>query len=95
MEKSPTTSSKSIERFWDRYLELLHNQGIKPSADRWYVIHAERYIKSFPDKKLADHGPQEVTGYLQQLGRTRRFRDRPRFSPSNVSLLRLCTRLFP
>ncbi|MCG8549192.1 MAG: hypothetical protein MI799_02180 [Desulfobacterales bacterium] len=44
--------------------------GIKNNVIRWYVIRAEQYIKAFSDKRLTDHGPKDVEGYLAQQGRT-------------------------
>ncbi|MBS1269777.1 MAG: hypothetical protein MAG794_00728 [Gammaproteobacteria bacterium] len=46
----------------------MHRQSVKPPYDRWYVIRAEQYIKSFSDLRLADHSRKEVTGYLENLG---------------------------
>ena len=65
----PSTAPDPVERFWDRYLELLLKQGVKESAQRWYVLRAEHYIKTFPDKKLARHTAQDITGYLEKMGR--------------------------
>jgi integron integrase len=75
MNKSPSTSRDPVERFWDRYLELLTKQGIKESAQRWYVLRAEHYIKAFPDKKLAHHTAGDITGYLERMGRSGQLMD--------------------
>ncbi len=50
-------------------------QGVKPTAVRWYVIRAEQYIHTVSPQRLADHTPQEVTDYLEKLGRTGRMTD--------------------
>jgi len=39
------------------------------------VIRAEQYIKSFPDKRLAEHGPEKVAAYLEQQGRAGQIED--------------------
>ena len=70
MDKYPSTSTDPIERFWDRYIKLLVKQGVKESAQRWYVLRAEHYIKTFPDKKLAQHTAADITGYLEKMGRS-------------------------
>ncbi|MCZ6802548.1 MAG: hypothetical protein O7D86_01055 [Proteobacteria bacterium] len=75
MNKFPISSSTSIEKFWDRYLELLYKQDIKPSATRWYVYRAEAYIKAFTDKKLVDHTAEDVKDYLAKLGRSGQIKD--------------------
>lgn len=59
----------AVAHFWDRFIARLLKRGVKASAARWYVIRAERYLKAFPDKRLADHTAEDVPGYLQALGR--------------------------
>lgn len=56
-------------RFWDNYLELLHKQGVKPPADRWHVVRAEGFIRSFQGLKLADLSAEDVSDYLLKVGR--------------------------
>ena len=72
LNSNPETA---VGRFWDRYIDLLHNQGIKHPADRWYVKWAERYIGFFKDRKLATHTPADVNGYFAELGRDARVND--------------------
>jgi hypothetical protein len=33
---------------------------------RWYVRHAERYLKALCGKRLAEHAREVVTGYLRR-----------------------------
>ena len=75
MISTPSTAADSIRRFWDRYLELLHQQGIKPPADRWYVTRAEAYIKATTGRRLVEHTPADVRRYLSDLGRIGRMND--------------------
>ncbi len=56
-------------RFWGRYIEVLNKQGIKPPFDKWHVRRAEAFIRAFPNRRLADLGPEDVSGYLTQMGR--------------------------
>lgn len=56
-------------RFWDNYLKLLHKQGVKPPADRWHVLRAEGFIRAFAGQRLADLSADDVSGYLQRVGR--------------------------
>ncbi len=44
-------------------------KGVPSTAVRWYVIRAEHYLQAFVHKRLADHTPQDVTDYLEKLGR--------------------------
>ena len=66
---------EAIQRFWDKYLALLHRGGVKPPADRWYVRRAELYIESVPGRRLGEHRPAGVTGHLADLGRPGRMED--------------------
>ena len=72
---SSPAQPEAIQRFWDKYLALLHRCGVKPPADRWYVRHAERYIESLPGRRLGEHRPADVTGHLADLGRLGRMQD--------------------
>jgi hypothetical protein len=45
MNNPSSISPDPVARFWDRYIELLSKQGIKESAQRWYVLRAEHYIR--------------------------------------------------
>ena len=45
----PTVSSTArdkVRSFWDRYIQKLHESGIKPPFDRWFVLRAEQYIEA-------------------------------------------------
>jgi len=55
-------------RFWDRYIQELRKQGVKPPFDRWHVKRAEQFIKAHPNQRLRELGPDEVQGYLRRLG---------------------------
>ncbi|MGH8556382.1 MAG: hypothetical protein ACRESZ_02745 [Methylococcales bacterium] len=55
MIHSPGQEKSSIDRFWDQYIKVLRCSGAKDSALRWYVLHAEEYIKAFPNRRLARH----------------------------------------
>lgn len=39
------------------------------------MIRVEKYIKAFPNKRLAEHGPEEVSAYLAQQGKTEGIED--------------------
>lgn len=67
MSKGANTEQE--RRFWDRYMKLLNDQGIRPPSGRWHVVWAERYIRAFPGLRLADHTGETVSGYLEALGK--------------------------
>jgi hypothetical protein len=60
---------------WERYVAHLQAQGVKPTVIRWYVIRADHYIRTVAHQGLAEHTPQDVTDYLENLGRTGRLTD--------------------
>nr|WP_319493926.1 hypothetical protein [uncultured Desulfobacter sp.] len=70
MNQPKSTQENQIKKFWDNYINRLKDIGIKGNVIRWYVIRAEQYIKAFPDRRLAEHSPKEVEGYLAQQGRS-------------------------
>lgn len=69
IEQTETPSKDPIEKFWDKYIQLLISKGIKNHTIRFHVIWAERYIKAFPDKKLASHAPTDIASYFSELDR--------------------------
>jgi len=66
---------QSVSRFWDNFIYKTKAYGIKPEFTRWYVRHAERYIKSKPGMRLAQHMPHDVENYLQAKGDMSRLED--------------------
>ncbi len=75
MPNTLSTQSPEVGRFWDKYYNLVTKHGVKQSVVRWYVRHCERYIAVFPDKKLARHTPDDVSGYLRKQGRSSHVSD--------------------
>lgn len=75
MPESNSSNEPSVRKFWDRYINQLQKQGVKSKTLRWYVIRAEQYLKAFPDRKLADHKPDDVQAYLQKFGRAKGLQD--------------------
>ncbi len=59
----------SVSRFWDNYIYKTKIYNINPKVARWYVRHAEEYIKAHPNRRLDQHTPQEIEAYLREKGR--------------------------
>ena len=66
---------QSISRFWDKFIYKTKTYGIKPVAARWYVKHAETYIKTKPNQRLKNHSAHDVDNYLQYKGGQPRIED--------------------
>ena len=58
-----------IRSFWHRYIKKLEESGVKRTTQRWYVRHAEAYIEAHPEKRLREHGAEDVSSYLAEVGR--------------------------
>ncbi|WPL16844.1 Tyrosine recombinase XerC [Thiorhodovibrio winogradskyi] len=75
MPEYRATILNAEDRFWERFIDLARTNGIKETAIRWHVHRAERYLKAFPGKRLAQHTVDDVTGYLEEAGRLGRLKD--------------------
>ncbi|MFV1977632.1 MAG: phage integrase N-terminal SAM-like domain-containing protein, partial [Candidatus Scalindua sp.] len=64
-----------ISRFWDNYATKLKDNGIKPTAFRWYVRYVEKYIQKHPDKKLKYHTADDVSLYITSMQRVGYLKD--------------------
>ena len=53
-----TDQSESL--FWDNYISKTKAYRIKSTAARWYVRHAERYIKAHANLRLAQHSASQM-----------------------------------
>ncbi|MDH5446989.1 MAG: integron integrase [Gammaproteobacteria bacterium] len=67
--------SQSVSRFWENYINISKSYGVKQSALRWYVRHAEDYIKAHKDTRLSLHTPQILEVYLRDKGREKYLKD--------------------
>ena len=43
----------SVARFWDNFIQKSKRSGVRVSAIRWHVLHAEAYIKAHPRLRLS------------------------------------------
>jgi len=65
----PHIPSTAVEKFWNRYKALLNNHGIGENVVEWYISQSEVYIQSIPNRRLAEHKPEDVTEYLAECSR--------------------------
>ena len=66
---------QSLSRFWDDYIAKTKSYKIKSSVARWYVRHAEDYIKSHASLRLAQHSVLQMEKYLKEKGRNPHLQD--------------------
>jgi hypothetical protein len=75
MDESRQIDQRLPEGFRDTYIKSLLNQDIKPGAIRWYVLRAERFLKTHHETPLDRIGPEDITRYLERAGRSSRLTD--------------------
>lgn len=63
-----------ISRFWEKFIEKSKSYDIKQDHVRWYVKHAEQYIRAH-DSRLSEHSAVDIDKYLQEKGRNIRLKD--------------------
>ncbi len=59
--------------FWDKYIEISKRYKVHDNALRWYVRHAEAYLKAYPEVRLSSHSAEYVQRYLKEKGRNPRL----------------------
>jgi len=62
-------------KFWEYYIDKTKAYPIKSENTRWYVKHAERYLKATSGKPLQHHSAQDFANYLSNLGGNSAFQD--------------------
>lgn len=65
----------SQARFWENFISKTSTYSVNPRAARWYVRHAEAYIKAHPELRLKQHTSDHVEAYLRNKGRNTRLED--------------------
>lgn len=75
MNSGISRKTDAIDRFWDKYIKFITDKGVKESVRRWYVIRIEQYIKMFPEKRLKNHRPENVTDFFYTQSKSNRIAD--------------------
>lgn len=75
MDDSIESGSDSARRFWDRYINILEEQGVNLKGRRWYVKRIEQYIAHYEGQRLRTHTSQHIVDFLTLLGREGRLSD--------------------
>ena len=57
--------NQPVSRFWKNFINISKSYGVKSSALRWYVRHAEEYIKAHKTRRLSVHTPEMLEAYLK------------------------------
>ena len=70
----PKDKDAQISRFWEKFIVKSERYNIKQKSVRWYVKHAEQYIKAH-DSRLSTHVALDIDKYLQEKGRNTNLKD--------------------
>lgn len=73
MSDSNLPAADAIARFYDNYLNCLHKASIPEKQRRWYVKRIEAFIKTHSGGKIKSLSGQEISGYLEMIGRQNRL----------------------
>jgi integron integrase len=65
----------SVSRFWEKFIFKTRSYTTKENVIRWYVRHAEQYIKHYTDVRLKYHTADMVSAYLTDKGRNPQLKD--------------------
>lgn len=55
--------------FWDRYIALVRESGVKSAHIRWYVRRIEQYLRAIGKSKPADHLASDLQRFLAKIGK--------------------------
>lgn len=75
MDNSKDFDHEAASRFWDNYINMLVEHGVKESVRRWYVKRVEQYIQHYSDERLRTHSAQHVVGFFTEIGREGKLSD--------------------
>jgi len=73
MFDSNSPAPDAVARFYDNYLNCLKDASIPEKQRRWYVKRIEAFIKTHSGRKIKSLTGQEVSGYLEMIGRQNRL----------------------
>lgn len=65
----------SVARFWDKYISKTVSYSIPEATSRWYVRHAEVFIKAHSGRRLSSLAASDITNYLKEKGRNSNLAD--------------------
>jgi len=65
----------AASRFWDKYISKTISYNVPEGARRWYVRHAEVFIKAHSDYRLSALTADDMESYLKEKGRSEKLAD--------------------
>ncbi|MFQ5643753.1 MAG: integron integrase [Thiogranum sp.] len=65
----------AASRFWDQYISKTATYNVPEGARRWYVRHAEAFIKAQSGRRLSTLTAEDIEHYLKMKGRNEKLTD--------------------
>jgi len=65
----------AASRFWDKYILKTVSYNVPEGARRWYVRHAEVFIKAQSGRRLSTLTADDIERYLKEKGRSEKLTD--------------------
>jgi len=65
----------AASRFWDKYILKTASYNAPERTRRWYVRHAEVFIKAQSGRRLSTLTADDIEHYLKEKGRSEKLTD--------------------
>ncbi len=65
----------AASRFWDKYILKTTSYNVPEGARRWYVRHAEAFIKAQSGRRLSTLTAHDIENHLNEKGRSEKLTD--------------------
>lgn len=75
MDSGIQSKNSSVDRFWNRYFEVLKLFRVPESSLSWYQKHVQAFIDDHPSTRLQEHTPESLQRFLEKLGGNTRIDD--------------------
>ena len=62
-------TDRQIDKFWSKYDQIAQLFRIPKKIIPWYRKHVQSFISDFPDIRLQEQNPENITAWLENLGR--------------------------
>ena len=65
----------AASHFWDKYILKTAAYNVPERARRWYVRHAEVFIKAHSERRLSTLTADDIEHYVKEKGRSEKLTD--------------------
>jgi len=75
MDANKESSTQRIEKFWNKYQEVIKLFRVPERVVPWYRRHIQGFINDHPDTRLQNQGPDEIATWFTRIGRSPHLED--------------------